>query len=124
MSKTKFSSDDTFNIILDYSPRNSFNGKVFSAMENLSNTDLVLSGHLHDGCVPKFMNFIPGNHGIITPYMELFGDNCRGEKQITDSTYGIIFPAICQFDHHQGILKRTNFMFKPETQKIFIKSVK
>lgn len=67
------------------------------------------------------MNFVPGNHGIVTPYLELFGDNCRCEKQITDRIYGIIFPAIVEFDYYQGMLKKTNFMFKPETQKVLIK---
>lgn len=56
--KTGFNmAKDCYNILLTHSPLQIVDGKVLSAIPDFKNvTDLVVSGHLHDGYLPKIMD--------------------------------------------------------------------
>lgn len=62
-----------YNILLIHSPR-----KIIENIKYLDNIDLVLSGHMHDGAVPKFLKWIPGSRGIIGPHGVIFPKYSRG----------------------------------------------
>lgn len=124
MQKFRWNDYDSYNILLDHSPRRVFNPSIFNALSTLEATDLVLSGHYHNGCVPNFLNFIPNNRGIISPYMYMFPNNARGKKQINDRTSGYISPAVIEFSDDKPFLSKFNFLYRPTTQKILVKKIK
>lgn len=48
---------DCYNVLLTHSPLQIINNKVLSAIPDFKNvTDLVVSGHLHDGYLPKILD--------------------------------------------------------------------
>ena len=124
MQKFRWKDYDSFNILLDHSPRRVFNPDIFNTLSTLEATDLVLSGHYHNGCVPNFLNFIPGNRGIMSPYMYMFPNNARGLKQINDRTSGYIASAVREFQDDKPILSKFNFLYIQTTQKILVKKIK
>ena len=74
LSNLKFDYDVCkYNILLVHSPR-----KVIKNIKYLNNIDLVLSGHMHDGAIPRFLKWIPGTCGIIGPKHVLFPKYSRG----------------------------------------------
>ncbi len=58
------------------------------------NTDLILSGHTHNGVVPHFIDkHLPGNYGLYAPSLKMFPQMARGHME--DANYdGIIVPAL------------------------------
>lgn len=74
LNNLKLSYDKSkYNILLIHSPR-----KVIENIKYLSDIDLVLSGHMHDGAVPKFLKWIPGNRGLLGPHGVIFPKYSRG----------------------------------------------
>lgn len=55
----------------------------------VSDYDVVLCGHYHNGCVPSFLNkiWLPKNGGIITSSKRIFPKNVRGIKKLCNNTY-------------------------------------
>ena len=75
-------SSSKVNILLCHSPIYLTNEEVTKYIEGF---DLVLCGHMHNGCIPPFLDEIfKGNRGIISPSKTLFPSNARGiiEKDI------------------------------------------
>lgn len=53
------------------------------ALNYISNFDLILSGHMHNGVMPPILDkLFPGNRGLISPTSQLFPDNARGLKTV------------------------------------------
>lgn len=123
MQKFRWNDYDSYNILLDHSPRRTFNPKIFNTISTLKPTDLVLSGHYHNGCIPNFLSWLPTNYGFISPYMYMFPNNARGVKQLNQRTVGYIAPAITEFSDDKKILKNFNFLYRPSTQKILVKKI-
>ena len=56
--------------------------------ELVSNYNIVLCGHYHNGCVPAFLNKVmPKNSGIITPTKKVLPKNVRGIRKISNNTF-------------------------------------
>ena len=54
----------------------------------VSDYDVVLCGHYHNGCVPAMLeNIYPKNAGIITPKLKLFPKQARGVVELDSGTY-------------------------------------
>ena len=69
--------DDSYNILLTHSPILLFDPYVKKELEPLQKMDLTVSGHLHDGYLPKCLDkyFSDKQIGIYcTPYMSPFTD--------------------------------------------------
>lgn len=114
----KFSGANKFNILLEHSPRNTFNSRLMREVENI---DLILAGHYHNGCVPWYLDkLLGGNKGLIDPYGKLFPFMARGEAKIVDSTKGIIVAPITTLAEH----KILNMMYPPIDQRLLIKKIK
>ena len=72
-------------ILLTHSPEVIGNEKV---QELLSEYDIILTGHYHNGCVPSFLEKVyPGNFGIITPTKRPFPKIARGIKKLDNGSY-------------------------------------
>ncbi len=64
---------DKYNVLLCHSPIHVFNDEVLANAQMMKNIDLVLSGHMHNGMVPPFLEKIwHGNSGLITPNKTFF----------------------------------------------------
>ncbi len=98
--------NNSFNILLQHTPNNMFDKEIYlKVLEMIKmqlnrdfNFDVAVFGHLHNGLVPIYLErLFPGNKGLIGiagKKRNLFQDNCRGTKHITDDTMGIILPAV------------------------------
>ena len=69
--------NDKYNILLIHSPRRILNNKC---LDKIKSIDLILSGHMHDGIVPKIIKKLPTTIGIISPHKTLFPKYARGKK--------------------------------------------
>jgi len=119
IQKISFDNPNKFNILLEHSPKHTFDGY---AVELLPNVDLVLAGHYHNGCIPWYVGkFIPGNRGLIDPYKNLFPQNSREKKQITDECYGVISTPVTTFSSNSKVLSKVNKIFIPRNQEIMIR---
>lgn len=78
-------SNNKVNILLCHSPIYLTNEEVIKYIEGF---DLVLCGHMHNGCIPPFLDEIfKGNRGIISPTKTLFPNNARGIREIDINGY-------------------------------------
>ena len=117
-----FSTSDKFNILLEHSPYHTFNKELVTELNLLNNVDLVLAGHYHNGCIPWYIGkFIPGNKGLIDPYMQKFPDNARGEKYIVDDCLGVISTPVTTFSSKSKVLSKVNKLYIPRNQDIIIR---
>ena len=107
---------NSYNILLQHTPNNIFEKEIYLQILNSIrdyldrevNIDLIISGHLHNGLVPSYIDCLPGNRGIVGitgSKINLFQDNCRGIKKITDNTNGIVVPAVTSLAEHQFLNK-------------------
>lgn len=72
----------SFNVLLSHSPNRFIEKNKLISSEKfdiLSYFDLILSGHNHDGMVPKFIQpLIKNQRGIVGPYLKFFQENAFG----------------------------------------------
>ena len=94
--------DNTFNIFLTHSPIAFNNQKIIDLLESY---DLILCGHMHDGCIPFGLG--NGTRGLISPDKKLFPKKARGSSILTTSTSKEIELIICG-----GIVKIQNSAHK------------
>lgn len=118
-----FSESNQFNVLLEHSPKYTFDSEYMSLLTNLDDVDLTLAGHYHNGCVPWYISkCISGNKGLIDPYMNTFPEYARGEKQITENNYGIISAPLRTFSSKSPLFSAINKVFYPSVeQDILIK---
>lgn len=96
---------------------------------HLNEYDLLLSGHTHDGMVPKILDkFFKSNTGLIAPNKKLFPEVARGKiinhVQNKDITL-IINGAITKLSMHSAkILNKLNFIYNIDINKITISNKK
>ncbi len=81
----QLSQTDKFNVFLGHSPEFLHLPHV---QELLRFSNLCLTGHLHNGCVPYFLDkVLPPHIGIITPDKKLFPKNARGIFKLGAENY-------------------------------------
>lgn len=121
-------SNKSYNICLQHTPNHIMDKKEYEILldsikmytkNKQFNFDLVVSGHLHNGLVPSYIDrLIPGNRGIIGitgSKKHLFQENCRGIKNINENTKGIILPAINPLPEHPLLNK-----LLPQDSKVLV----
>lgn len=86
LGKEKYKLDNKYNILLIHSPRRILMPKAIYNIDLLKKVDLILSGHMHNGVIPKFLQKVPGHRGIISPQKTLFPKYARGT--VTKMIYG------------------------------------
>lgn len=110
---------DTLNIILEHSPNTILNITNLLKVPALLKTDIIISGHNHNGCIPSYIdNFIPGSKGLIGAGKSFFPEYARGKINITPNTVGIICPPITTFSNEKGIFKLANIFYPPQNVKL------
>ena len=95
----------------------------------LKEYDLLLSGHTHNGMVPKFLSkLFKKNQGLISPHKKLFPEISRGkiEKNISNKKITIIITGgITKLAARSAkALNKLNFIYNIDLNKIIITSKK
>jgi predicted MPP superfamily phosphohydrolase len=76
---------DKYKIFLTHSPepiQNELNQKL------LSDYDLIMAGHYHNGVVPNFLEgIVPKHSGLLTPRRQKFPNEARGIVKLDTGTY-------------------------------------
>lgn len=75
--------DNKLNILLCHSPVDILSNNSIKEIKLLRKIDMVISGHMHNGMVPRVLDDVfPKNRGIISPNRFLYPDNARGIKDV------------------------------------------
>lgn len=86
---------------LIHSPSCITNNKI---LEELQNFNIILSGHMHNGCVfPIIDELWKSDRGFVSASKKVFPHNCRGKiiKKVDDKTINIIISgALTTFSNH------------------------
>lgn len=94
------------NILMMHSPIN-VDKEVISKIDY----DYIICGHMHNGCVPPFLNKIwKSSRGFLTPNKSLFGKNSRNTLNKESDKLLVVGP-VTTFDKISGIFQVFNFMF-------------
>lgn len=94
-------------------------------VEKLKEYDLILSGHMHNGLIPRILDkIIKNNYGLISPYKRLFAKNTRGKIKTKYYTI-IITGGITKLSPSSTkILSKLNGLYPISINKITVKGEK
>lgn len=109
-------------ILLIHSPIKINNKEV---LNKLSNFDLILCGHTHNGMVPDFLaKMFKSNEGIIAPNKKLLPETARGkiEKMVKNKKITIIITGgITKLSLKSSkVLNKLNFIYNISINKIIL----
>lgn len=95
----------------------------------LNEYDLLLSGHMHNGMVPKILNkLFKDNYGLISPNKRLFPKTAKGKIEINNINKKltiIITSGITKLGIKSSkILSKLNFVYNTDINKIIITNKK
>ena len=122
---TKLDSNN-YNITIFHSPVNIYEYINKYTDSNLAKSDFIISGHMHNGCLPYcFTNIINKtfkiNHSLISPNRHLFPDYSQGRVyKIRD---GIIYEGISKLSKSSVLLHKLDFLYHKKVKFITIKRV-
>ena len=111
-------SEKMFNVLLCHDPESIIKLSKLEGKCIQPNTDIVVSGHMHNGFLPPMLNFIIKNRGIISPTKSYFPKYAHGEVDI-DTTKFIINGAINSRVENPII----NYLYGPNATMIELKKV-
>ena len=115
-----------YNILLFHSPVHIFKNTTFKLIPELSKIDLILSGHMHNGLVPNFIDRIwKSNRGLVSPYKRFFPKYARGieTKKTNDKEISLIVSGGITKVHGLApkLFRFLKYFYKPEINYITIK---
>lgn len=115
--------DENYNITLIHSPINIYDYLDKNPDSNLSKSDLILSGHMHNGVLPYwFSNLINKlfhtNRSLVSPNNKLFPKYAQGRVQKRD---GYIYQGISKLSHSTRLFSLFDFIFSKDITIIDIK---
>lgn len=116
--------NNNYNITLFHSPLNIY--KYIEKYPNhpLNNTDLILSGHMHNGCIPylftkPFNKIFKSSISLINPLRQFFKPYSQGRiYKIKD---GYIYEGLNKFSHSTKQFHKLDFIYQKNVQFITIK---
>ena len=120
--KLKIKNNNKYNILLFHSPIRIFSDKCINEINNFKNINLILTGHMHNGLVPIFLDkIIPKNKGFVGPYRSFFPKLARGivkkDNQIMIISGGVIKLA----KSASKLMAKLNFIYPAQIEYIEIK---
>lgn len=87
--KTHKFNNKNYNILITHDPSSIIKLGIKNN-EILENIDIVISGHMHNGLVPRKLHNIMNHRGIFGPYRTLFPRYAHGIVKIKDTTIIIV----------------------------------
>lgn len=88
--------EDCFSILLTHDPKSIYRLSKERNTSFVPNTDLVVSGHMHNGLTPNFLQGIMHGKGILSPDYTFFPEIAYGVQEI-DETIFLVNGAISSF---------------------------
>ena len=102
-----------YNITLFHSPINIYTYIKNNKEHNLNNSDLILSGHMHNGCLPFTISYILNklfkcSRGLISPTRKLFPKYAQGRIYERD---GYVYQGIMKLAHSTKFFNYFDFIY-------------
>ncbi len=82
-----------FNILLTHEPQSIIKLSLEKGKCIQCDTDVVVSGHMHNGLLPHYFHKFAFNRGIISPQKQFFPKYAQGNIEIGDTTFVINGPV-------------------------------
>lgn len=116
---------DKYNILMCHSPKMVLKDEIFTKLCISDSTNLVLSGHMHNGMyLPIMEKLSHSNRGLISPYKEIFPKIARGyvhKDYEHHSVDFIISGGVTKLSQSSaGLLMYFGFMYPPHVEIISI----
>lgn len=117
-------SEKNYNITLCHSPKNIYNYIEKNKNSNLAKSDLILSGHMHNGCLPFMISYpinkiFKTNRSLIDPTRKLFPKYSQGRVyKIKD---GYIHEGITKLSHSTRFFHYFDWIFQKNVKFLTIK---
>lgn len=113
---------NTYNITLIHSPMNIYTFIKNNPNHPLNNSDLILSGHMHNGCLPFIISYplnkiFKTSRGLLAPTRKLFPKYAQGKVYEKD---GYIYQGITKLSKSTKFLHNFDFIFQKKVQFITI----
>lgn len=124
MKTKKFNlQDKSYNITLIHSPINIYEYLKENKNHQLNKSDLILSGHMHNGCLPYwFTNIInkafKTTRSIISPTRKLFPKYAQGRIYERD---GYVYEGLSKFSKSTKLFHNIDFFYHKKVKFITIK---
>lgn len=97
LRKNKMSfSKNNFSILLTHDPKSIYHISTEKGECLVPNTDLVISGHMHNGLTPNFLQGTLKGYGFLSPDYTLFPDIAYGIKEVGDTIF-LVNGAVSSF---------------------------
>ena len=115
--------DDTYNVTLIHTPINIYKYLKNNKKSNLFKTDLILSGHMHNGLLPNWLaTFINKKfnttRGFYSPTKQFFPKYAHG--RINDIKDGYVYEGITKLSKATGFYKHFNWRYNSKVKFIYI----
>jgi len=127
VSKLKTKLDDKYyNITIFHSPVNIYEFINKNPESNLAKSDLIISGHMHNGCLPYwvtniFNKIFKTNKSLISPNKRFFPDYFQGRVyKIRD---GIIYEGLSKLSKSANFLHYFDFIYHKKVTFITINKI-
>lgn len=86
LNKMEFSKDN-FSILLTHDPKSIYRLSKGKSACFIPKTDLVVSGHMHNGLTPNFIQTKLNGYGFLSPDYTLFPEIAYGIKKVGDTLF-------------------------------------
>lgn len=115
--------EDTYNITLIHSPINIYNFIRNNPSHKLNNSNLILSGHMHNGCLPLLISnplnkIFKTSRSIISPTKKFFPKYSQGRIYERD---GYIYEGITKLSKSSKLFHLFNIFYHKQVTFITIK---
>ncbi|MBS7020865.1 MAG: metallophosphoesterase [Firmicutes bacterium] len=70
--------DKYYHVTLIHDPTNPYRKEVIERLPLLNHSDMIVSGHHHNGGCPAWMTNLPGSRGLINAYSQILPNYTRG----------------------------------------------
>lgn len=116
-------SDSTYNVTIFHSPINIYDFIRLNSQHNLSKSDLILSGHMHNGCLPFLLSHLINklfktSRGILSPTREFFPKYAQGRVYERD---GYVYEGVTKVSHSTKSLHVLDMFFRKNVEFLTIK---
>ena len=113
-----------YNITLFHSPINIYNFIRNNPKHELNKTDLILSGHMHNGllpfCITNFINkAFNSTRSLVAPSKTLFPKYAQG--RVEDVKYGYVYEGVSKLSDSTKFFHTFNNLYKTNVEFITIK---
>ncbi len=80
-------SEDNFSILLTHDPKSIYRLSKEAGKSLVPNADLIISGHMHNGFTPIWLQSILKNRGLVSPDYTFFPEIAYGTHQVEDTIF-------------------------------------